>query len=207
MPTKTGVKIRIIVLGTGQDAEEAREIAAADADVAVAAKFTKTVTHLLIDDTVKSSEARVKKAEETGVPVIKLADLKELLASGDAEPEPEAAEPEPEAAAEPEPAAVAESAAEPVPEPEPEPVELEPEDRPEAAAAAAAEEPETEPEVEAVVPAQAEAPEAERGPEIDTIEEPEAEKADAAEESPKPSPKPGLMAKLKSIFGKTDARK
>ncbi|HEU5128304.1 MAG TPA: hypothetical protein VFU12_09975 [Glycomyces sp.] len=237
MPTKTGAKIRIIVLGTGPDAEEAREIAAADADVAIAAKFTKTVTHLLVDDTVKSSEARVKKAEETGVPVLRLADLKELLvadadAGAAAEPEEEApvaetaaespaataVEPEPEPAAEaapepePEPEAEPEPVAEVKPEPEPEPeakpepaaetepeaapVELEPEDRPAA-------------EPEKVVPAQAEAPKVEREPETDRIEESsEGEAAaDAGDEDAKSSGKPGFMAKLKSIFGKTGARK
>ncbi|WP_051393119.1 hypothetical protein [Glycomyces arizonensis] len=219
MPTKTGAKIRIIVLGTGPDAEEAREIAAADADVAIAAKFTKTVTHLLVDDTVKSSEARVKKAEETGVPVIKLADLKELLVDG-ATVDADAADADIAGTAEPEEAPAAEAAAEaepelaaaPEPEPEPEPAaeaEPEPEPAPEPIAEAepeAAGEPAAEPESEKVVPAQAEAPKAEREPEIDHIEEPTAEKTDAdGEEPPKPSSKPGFMAKLKSIFGRTGA--
>lgn len=241
MPTKTGAKIRIIVLGTGPDAEEAREIAAADADVTIAAKFTKTVTHLIIDDTVKSSEARVKKARETGVPVLKLDGLKELLvadAAVDPEPaaEPEAesepAEPEvaakPEAEAEPvaeaapavEPEAAetpeAESAAEAVTEPEPEPeaepevkaeAKAEPEVKAEPEAEAATE---TESETDKVVPAQAEAPRVEREPETDRIDEPVEERAaqaDADDETAKTAAKPGLMAKLKSIFGKTGARK
>ncbi|GAB3656232.1 hypothetical protein [Glycomyces tarimensis] len=215
MPTKTGAKIRIIVLGTGPEAEEAREIAAADADVAIAAKFTKTVTHLVIDDTVKSSEARVKKAEESGVPVLSLAELKALLVAAE-EPEAAAEEPEPVAeaapeaavASEPEPEPVAEAEPEPEPAPEPEVVEepvaeteTEPEPETESEAAKA--------EAEQSVPAQAEAPKVESKTEIDRIEEPAEEEAEQvkADETASTSPKPGLVAKLKSIFGVTGARK
>ncbi|GAB3234502.1 hypothetical protein GCM10027447_31670 [Glycomyces halotolerans] len=227
MPTKTGAKIRIIVLGTGPDADEARSIAETNDDVSVAAKFTKTVTHLVIDDTVKPSEPRIKKAEENGVPVLKLAELKELVAGGDAEPEA-ASEPEPEtepaaeAAEEPEPVeapaveAEPEAAPEPVaeaePEPEPEPV-AEPEPEPEPVAEAEPEpakepepaaETEKESESEKTVPAQAEAPKVEKEPEIDVIEESEEVKAEAGSET---SPKPGLVARIKSIFNLTGARK
>ena len=198
MPTKTGEKIRIIVLGNGSDADTARAIAESDPDVALAAKFTKTVTHLVVDDTIKPSEARVKKAEEAGVPVLQVAEFRALLASGPEDEVEEAPE------AEETPVAEAE-----VPEPEPEveaevetPAE-EPEVEPEPVA-----ETEPEPEPEATVPAQAEAPKVESEPEIDVIEEPEEEKAEAKSEAPEAaSPKPGLVAKLKSIFGLTGARK
>lgn len=96
MPTKTGEKVRIIVLGTGPDAETARLIAESDADVALAAKFTKTVTHLVIDDTVKPTEARVKKAEEAGVPVLSFAEFKGLLKAGAEDEVDEAVETEEE---------------------------------------------------------------------------------------------------------------
>ncbi|WP_100448875.1 hypothetical protein [Glycomyces xiaoerkulensis] len=191
MPTKTGAKIRIIVLGTGPEAEEARSIADGDDDVSVAAKFTKTVTHLVVDDTVKPSEPRIKKAEEAGVPVLKLAELKDLLAGGDT-PEP-AAEAEPEKEAEPEPAAEAE------PEPAPEPAaEAEKESEPEPAA-----EPESEP--ERAVPSQAEAPKVEKESETDAAEATAEESG--AEEAPAHSPKPGFMARIKSIFGMSGAKK
>ncbi|SDL32373.1 hypothetical protein SAMN05216298_3412 [Glycomyces sambucus] len=98
MPTKTGDKVRIIVLGTGPDADTARAIAESDADVALAKQFTKTVTHLVVDDTVKPAEARVKKAEEAGVPVLTVAEFRALLVAG-AEDEAGAEEAEAPAAA------------------------------------------------------------------------------------------------------------
>ncbi|MEU5871809.1 hypothetical protein AB0A73_09650 [Glycomyces sp. NPDC047369] len=233
MPTKTGDKVRIIVLGTGPDADTARAIAESDADVALAKQFTKTVTHLVVDDTVKTTEARVKKAEEAGVPVLTVAEFRALLTAGaedeteteteapvaevgdeapDAGPEvvdePEAAtaaatadvEPEPVAEAEPEP--VTAPAEEPVEELEPvaesekpseaaptETVDLEsPEPESDKPVAEAIDEPEeAAADPEQAVPSQAEAP---------AIETDETEKA-----------KPGLLAKIKSIFGLTGARK
>ncbi|WP_335992020.1 hypothetical protein [Glycomyces sp. MUSA5-2] len=238
MPTKTGDKVRIIVLGTGPDADTARAIAESDADVALAKQFTKTVTHLVVDDTVKATEARVKKAEEAGVPVLTVAEFRALLTAGaedeteaeteapvaeveetvedeapDAGPEvvdePEAetaaatadVEPEPVAAVEPEP--VTAPAEEPVEELEPvaeseKPSEAAPTDtvdtdveaetKSDEPVAEAIEEPEeAAADPEKAVPSQAEAP---------AIESDEPEKA-----------KPGLLAKIKSIFGLTGARK
>nr|BFF22533.1 hypothetical protein GCM10025732_04980 [Glycomyces mayteni] len=97
MPTKTGDKVRIIVLGTGPDADTARAIAESDADVALAKQFTKTVTHLVVDDTVKTTEARVKKAEEAGVPVLTVAEFRALLTAGAEDETEETAEAETEA--------------------------------------------------------------------------------------------------------------
>ncbi|WP_112141162.1 hypothetical protein [Glycomyces dulcitolivorans] len=225
MPTKTGDKVRIIVLGTGPDADTARAIAESDADVALAKQFTKTVTHLVVDDTVKPAEPRVKKAEEAGVPVLTVAEFRDLLTAGaedeesaaeetaeaaevdeapDAGPEvvdePETAaatadvEPEPVAEAEPEP--VTAPAAEPVEELEPvaedeKPSEAAPTDTVETEPVAEAiDEPEeTAADPEKAVPSQAEAP---------AIETTDA----GAEKS-----KPGFIAKIKSIFGLTGARK
>jgi len=236
VPTKTGDKIRIIVLGTGPDAETARLIAESDADVALAAKFTKTVTHLVIDDTVKTTEARVKKAEEAGVPVLPFAEFKALLVAGaedeveeaaeevveaetpvavaevDEAPDagPDLVEDPVEAAAEDsvvednevedgEPVTVKAEEAEPVAEPEPAaPVA---EDAPEAAiesvpepVAEAIDEPEeAAADPDKAVPSQAEAPDIEN----------DAKSGDAE----KSGAKPGLIAKIKSIFGLTGARK
>jgi hypothetical protein len=227
VPTKTGDKVRIIVLGTGPDADTARAIAESDADVALAKQFTKTVTHLVVDDTVKPAEPRVKKAEEAGVPVLTVAEFRDLLTAGaedeesadeetaeaaevdeapDAGPEvvdePEAetaaatadVEPEPVAEAEPEP--VTAPAAEPVEELEPvaedeKPSEAAPTDTVETEPVAEAiDEPEeTAADPEKAVPSQAEAP---------AIETTDA----GAEKS-----KPGFIAKIKSIFGLTGARK
>jgi hypothetical protein len=227
VPTKTGDKVRIIVLGTGPDADTARAIAESDADVALAKQFTKTVTHLVVDDTVKPAEPRVKKAEEAGVPVLTVAEFRDLLTAGaedeesaaeetaeaaevdeapDAGPEvvdePEAetaaatadVEPEPVAEAEPEP--VTAPAAEPVEELEPvaedeKPSEAAPTDTVETEPVAEAiDEPEeTAADPEKAVPSQAEAP---------AIETTDA----GAEKS-----KPGIIAKIKSIFGLTGARK
>jgi hypothetical protein len=232
VPTKTGDKVRIIVLGTGPDADTARAIAESDADVALAKQFTKTVTHLVVDDTVKPAEPRVKKAEEAGVPVLTVAEFRDLLTAGaedeesaaeetaeaaevdeapDAGPEvvdePETAaatadvEPEPVAEAEPEPEPVTAPAAEPVEQLEPvaedeKPSEAAPTDTVETGTveaepvAEAIDEPEeTAADPEKAVPSQAEAP---------AIETTDA----GAEKS-----KPGFIAKIKSIFGLTGARK
>jgi len=201
VPTKTGDKVRIIVLGTGPDAETARAIAESDADVALAKQFTKTVTHLVADDTVKPTEARLKKAEEAGVPVLTVAEFRALLVAGaedeadevieaeleeapaetpvavvDTEPEPE-----PEAAPEPEPeAAAVEAEPEPAPEPveEPEPI-ADPE--PEAAA-------EPEPVAETEVEPETESKKDDVAVEASTVEagtvEPVAEAIDEPEEVP-----------------------
>lgn len=135
MPTKTGDKVRIIVLGTGPDAETARLIAESDADVALAKQFTKTVTHLVIDDTVKPTEARLKKAEEAGVPVLTVDEFKALLVAGAEDEVDEVMEAELEAAPAQTPVAVVdtEPESEPVDEPGPvvsEPVETAPEPEP-----------------------------------------------------------------------------
>lgn len=118
MPTKTGDKVRIIVLGTGPDAETARAIAESDADVALAKQFTKTVTHLVVDDTVKPTEARVKKAEEAGVPVLTVAEFRALLVAGAEDEAEEVIEAELEAAPAETPVAVVDTEPEPEPEPE-----------------------------------------------------------------------------------------
>lgn len=220
MPTKTGEKVRIIVLGTGPDAEIARAIAESDADVALAKQFTKTVTHLVADDTVKATEARLKKAEEAGVPVLTVAEFRALLVAGaedetdeveEAEEATPAAEAEPvveEAPvveAEPEPEPVVEAVVEPEPEPAVSSVEetqtvkveapkaaavVEPEPVEEAPVAEAIEDPEpAAADPETTVPSQADAPEIE---------------SEAKDETPA---KPGLIAKIKSIFGLAGAKK
>ncbi|MFG3342576.1 hypothetical protein [Glycomyces sp. NPDC048151] len=229
MPTKTGDKVRIIVLGTGPDAETARAIAESDADVALAKQFTKTVTHLVVDDTVKSTEARVKKAEEAGVPVLTVAEFRALLVAGaedeadevieaeleeapaetpvavvDTEPEPE---PEPEIVDEP----AAPVVAEPEPVEEPEPV-AEPEpplvDEPEAAADP---EPAAEAKADEVVEPVAEAidePEAEAAdPEKTVPSQAEAPAIESDAKSEEKSAKPSFLDKIKSIFGMSTAKK
>ncbi|MFC3493341.1 hypothetical protein [Glycomyces rhizosphaerae] len=236
MPTKTGDKVRIIVLGTGPDAETARLIAESDADVALAKQFTKTVTHLVVDDTVKPTEARLKKAEEAGVPVLSFAEFKDLLVAGAEDEVDEAAEEAVEAEVEVE-APEVEAPAEVEVETEPETVEtpdvveaeaVEPEAEPEPVAEVAPEpEPEPEPAADpepAVEVAEAETEAAE--PKADDVVEPVAEAIDEPEEAPddpekvvpsqaeapeiendeKPA-KPGLLAKIKSIFGLTGAKK
>lgn len=243
MPTKTGDKVRIIVLGTGPDADTARAIAESDADVALAKQFTKTVTHLVVDDTVKATEARVKKAEEAGVPVLTVAEFRALLTAG-AEDETEAEteapiaeveetvedeapdagpevvdEPEAETVAatadvEPEPVAVAEP--EPVTAPAEEPVEeLEPVAESEKPSEAAPTDTVDTSTVDTDVEAETKSDE----PVAEAIEEPEEAAADPekavpsqaeapAIESDEPEKaKPGLLAKIKSIFGLTGARK
>lgn len=229
MPTKTGDKVRIIVLGTGPDAETARLIAESDADVALAAKFTKTVTHLVIDDTVKPTEARVKKAEEAGVPVLTFDQFKALLVAGPEDEVDQAVEAELEEAPAETPAAVVDTEAA-----ESAVVEAEIVDE-DAAPAAAAEheveagEPETvkveepepvadpEPAAEAETPAE---PEPKAEPVAEAIDEPEEPGADPEKAVPSQADapaiesdeksdkaKPGLIAKIKSIFNLTGSRR
>jgi hypothetical protein len=238
VPTKTGDKVRIIVLGTGPDAETARAIAESDADVALAAKFTKTVTHLVMDDTVKPTEARVTKAEEAGVPVLSVAEFRALLVAGAEDEVDEVVEAElEEAPAETAAATVETEAAEIVDEEaapaaaedheveagEPETVkaeEPEPAAEPEAEAAVEPDAKSTaEPEAEAEAEAQ---PEAKAEPVADAIDEPETtdddpekavpSQADAPaierdDKSGAGTSKPGLIAKIKSIFGLSGAGK
>lgn len=234
MPTKTGDKVRIIVLGTGPDAETARLIAESDADVALAKQFTKTVTHLVIDDTVKPTEARLKKAEEAGVPVLSFAEFKDLLVAGAEDEVEEAAEEAVEAEVEAETEAPAveapadvevetepetvetpdvveaeavepEPVAEVAPEPEPEP---EPAADPEPAVEVAEAEPEAaEPKAEDIVEPVAEAiDEPEEAPDDPEKVVPSQAEAPEIENDEKPA-KPGLLAKIKSIFGLTGAKK
>jgi outer membrane biosynthesis protein TonB len=234
VPTKTGDKVRIIVLGTGPDAETARLIAESDADVALAKQFTKTVTHLVADDTVKPTEARLKKAEEAGVPVLTVDEFKALLVAGAEDEVDEVVEAELQEAPAETPVAVVDTEPEPEPEAEPEP---EPEPEPEAA-----EEPVVEPEpapepVEEPEPIADPEPEAAEEPVAETeseskkdeIAEPVAEAIDEPEEVPAdpektvPSQaeaptietdaksdgkgKPSFLDKIKSIFGLSTAKK
>ncbi|QSB05202.1 hypothetical protein [Natronoglycomyces albus] len=83
MPAKTEVTIRVLILGSGKDAEHARQLAEDHAEVAIAARFTTTVTHMVVDETVKPSEPRLKKATDQGVPVMRLAAFKDLLGEAD----------------------------------------------------------------------------------------------------------------------------
>lgn len=224
MPTKTGDKVRIIVLGTGPDAETARLIAESDADVALAKQFTKTVTHLVVDDTVKPTEARVKKAEEAGVPVLSFEEFKALLVAGAEDEVEEVVEAELETPPAETAAAAVEAALEPEPEPavssveETETVKVEPEPEPVAETAVETEpEPAAEPVAEAVAEPEPELEEAK--PVAEAIDEPEAAAADpekavpAQAEAPEiesdaaDKSKPGLFAKIKSIFGLTGAKK
>lgn len=232
MPTKTGDKVRIIVLGTGPDAETARLIAESDADVALAKQFTKTVTHLVIDDTVKPTEARLKKAEEAGVPVLSFAEFKVLLVAGAEDEVEDAAEEAVETTVE------AETEAPEVEAPADVEVETEPEtvETPDVVEAEAVEpeaevEPEPEPEPEPIADPEPAVEVAEAEPEAaeskdDDIVEPVAEAIDEPEEAPddpekvvpsqaeapaiendEKAAKPGLLAKIKSIFGLTGAKK
>ncbi|MEU5155368.1 hypothetical protein [Glycomyces sp. NPDC021274] len=244
MPTKTGDKVRIIVLGTGPDAETARLIAESDADVALAKQFTKTVTHLVIDDTVKPTEARLKKAEEAGVPVLSFAEFKALLVAGAEDEVEEVVEAELETAPAETPVAVVDT--EPEPEPESEPVdepgpvvvpepEREPVEEPEPVAdpdPGIIDEPglttdsvpapvETETaEPEAAAPgAKDEAKDADVKPVAEAIDEPEEVPADpektvpsqadapAIETDVRGGTKPSFIDKIKSIFGKSVAKK
>ena len=241
MPTKTGDKIRIIVLGTGPDAETARLIAESDADVALAKQFTKTVTHLVVDDTVKPTEARVKKAEADGVPVLQFAEFKALLAAGAEDEVEDEVEEVVEAEAEIETPEAAVDVADEVPDAGPDAVEVAEVEVAEVEAAEVevaeveASEPEPEPEPEAVVveePVAETEPEPEPASSDDTADEPEpvAEAIDEPEEAPadpdkavpsqaeapdiesdakseKAGARPGLLAKIKSIFGLTGAKK
>lgn len=79
MPAKTDVKKKVLILGTGPDAEEARQIAEDHADVTITSRFTANVTHLVVDETVKQSEPRLKRASSESVPVLRLGAFKELL--------------------------------------------------------------------------------------------------------------------------------
>lgn len=259
MPTKTGDKIRIIVLGTGPDAETARAIAESDSDVALAKQFTKTVTHLVVDDTVKASEARLKKAEEAGVPVLTVAEFRALLVAGAEDEVDQAVEAELEEAPAETPVAVVETevveaeadapeaaeakaveAADEAPGAGPDAVEetgaatgSEPVEEPEPIAdpePAGAEEPvgegeqapavEDEPEP-AAEPVKDE-PVKDEAPVAEAIEEPEASAADPDKAVPsqgeapaiektaaseKAGAKPGLFAKIKSIFNMSGSRK
>jgi hypothetical protein len=184
VPTKTGEKVRIIVLGTGPDAETARLIAESDADVALAAKFTKTVTHLVIDDTVKPTEARVKKAEEAGVPVLSFAEFKALLVAGAEDEVEEVVEAELETP----PAETAAATVEVTEEP------AAVEETPEPDAAAETESPELDAEPEAADPEPTEAPEpvaeAEPEPEPEVAPEPEPTPEPVAETEPEVEPEP-----------------
>jgi hypothetical protein len=234
VPTKTGEKVRIIVLGTGPDAELAKAVAQSDADVALAAKFTKTVTHLVIDDTVKPAEARLKKAEEAGVPVLTVAEFRDLLTAGEEDEVDHHAGDADEPTAATATAADAETADEPADEVEPVEVEAEVAAEPEPvvpaqaeapAAESAADESDAEPAAEAVSEPEETAAEASdtavEAAESDTAEsdtaepataetetaaEEPAEKTEAADVSV-PSPRPGFVARLKSIFGLTGAKK
>ncbi|WP_205326043.1 hypothetical protein [Glycomyces sp. YM15] len=230
MPTKTGDKVRIIVLGTGPDAETARAIAESDADVALAKQFTKTVTHLVIDDTVKTTEARLKKAEEAGVPVLTVAEFRALLVAGPEDEVEEVVEAELEEAPAETPAAVVdpEPAAEAEPEPEPEPVaeavepepvrveepepvvEAEPEPEPVAEAEPEPEPAESKADTAVVEPAAEPAAEAIDEPE-EAADDPEKAVPSQAEapaiENDEKSAKPSLLNKIKSIFGLSAAKK
>jgi hypothetical protein len=237
VPTKTGDKIRIIVLGTGPDAETARAIAESDADVALAKQFTKTVTHLVVDDTVKPTEARVKKAEEAGVPVLTVAEFRALLVAGAEDEVDQAVEAELEEAPAQTPAAVVETdvveaevvdqapdagpavieetgaATEPEPVQEPEPIA----DLQEPAASA-----DPEPAAPAAEPVEEPEPAKDDAPVAEAIDEPEKAAADPDKAVPsqadapaieneaksdKTGSKPGLFAKIKSIFGMSGAKK
>ncbi|MCD0442333.1 hypothetical protein LO763_01665 [Glycomyces sp. A-F 0318] len=236
MPTKTGDKIRIIVLGTGPDAETARAIAESDADVALAKQFTKTVTHLVVDDTVKPAEARLKKAEEAGVPVLTVAEFRALLVAGAEDEVDQAVEAEleeapaetPVAVVETDvvdetpdagPAAVEETAAATEPVQEPDPIaDPEPHDSEEPVSH---EKPAPAEPVSASEPTPAEEPEPAKddAPVAEAIDEPEAAAADpdkavpsqadapAIENEAKSGAKPGLFAKIKSIFNVSGSRK
>jgi hypothetical protein len=222
VPTKTGDKVRIIVLGTGPDAETARLIAESDADVALAKQFTKTVTHLVVDDTVKPTEARVKKAEEAGVPVLSVDEFKALLVAGaedeveevleaeleEAPAETPAAvvevEPEPEPAAEPEPVKV--EAPEPVAEAEPEPVvedKVEDAVEPEPVETKADEDAIVEPVAEAIDEPEAAADD----PEKTVPSQADAPAIETDAKSDEKGAKPSLLDKIKSIFGMSAAKK
>jgi hypothetical protein len=229
VPTKTGDKVRIIVLGTGPDAETARAIAESDADVALAKQFTKTVTHLVADDTVKPTEARLKKAEEAGVPVLTVAEFRALLVAGAEDEADEVIEAELEEAPAETPVAVVDTEPEPepeaVPEPEPEAAEVEPEPAPEPVEEPepiADPEPEAAAEPEPVAEAESKKDEAavEAGtvePVAEAIDEPEEVPADPEKSVPSQADapaietdakaKPSFLDKIKSIFGLSTAKK
>lgn len=58
--------MRVLVLGTGPDAEQARQSLTRQG-IAVAQRLTKTVTHLVADDTVADTDPRLQRARAEGV--------------------------------------------------------------------------------------------------------------------------------------------
>lgn len=58
--------MRVLVLGTGPRAEQARQSLTRQG-IAVAQRFTKTVTHVVADDTVADTDPRLERARREGV--------------------------------------------------------------------------------------------------------------------------------------------
>lgn len=71
--------LRLLVLGTGDDAVAFRE-RATQAGAELAQRFSVRVTHVVVEDGVGEQDARVVRARTAGVPVLGLADGDELLA-------------------------------------------------------------------------------------------------------------------------------
>jgi hypothetical protein len=71
--------LRLLVLGTGDDAVAFRE-RATQAGAELAQRFSVRVTHVVVEDGVGEQDARVVRARTAGVPVLGLVDGDELLA-------------------------------------------------------------------------------------------------------------------------------
>lgn len=76
--------LRLLVLGTGDDAVAFRE-RATQAGAELAQRFSVRVTHVVAEDGVGEQDARVVRARTAGIPVLGLADGDQLLAGDEAD--------------------------------------------------------------------------------------------------------------------------
>lgn len=76
--------LRLLVLGTGDDAVAFRE-RATQAGAELAQRFSVRVTHVVAEDGVGEQDARVVRARTAGIPVLGLADGDQLLAGEEAD--------------------------------------------------------------------------------------------------------------------------
>ncbi len=80
IPTqRSGKPLRLLVLGTGDDAAAFRE-RATEAGAELAQRFSVRVTHVVVEDGVRDEDARLVRARGAGLPILRLADGARLLA-------------------------------------------------------------------------------------------------------------------------------
>jgi hypothetical protein len=85
IPTqRSGQGLRLLVLGTGDDAVAFRE-RAADAGAELAQRFSVRVTHVVVEDGVGEDDARVVRARGAGLPILGLAEATVLIEEQGAE--------------------------------------------------------------------------------------------------------------------------